>query len=198
MKLKTAKPLILASSSKIRAKILADANIEFSVISPLFNEDNEKKFLKFPPKKLAMFLATKKALSISEKHRNAFVIGCDQVCEFNKKEFSKSQNLENAIAQISEFNGNIHYQNNATVVAYDKKIIFKNFSRATLKMRNLTHQEIVNYVNLDQPIGCAGSYKYESLGKHLFENVKGDYFAILGLSIQPLINFFHQQKIINL
>lgn len=65
-------------------------------------------------------------------------------------------------------------------------------------MRNLTHQEIVNYVNLDQPIGCAGSYKYESLGKHLFENVKGDYFAILGLSIQPLINFFHQQKIINL
>jgi septum formation protein len=198
MKFKTTRPLILASSSKIRAKILADANIEFSVISPLFDEDNEKKFLKFPPKKLAMFLATKKALSISEKHRNSFVIGCDQVCEFNKKEFCKSQNLDNAISQLSEFNSNIHYQNNATVVAYDNKIIFKNFSRATLKMRNLTHQEIVNYVNLDQPIGCAGSYKYESLGKHLFENIKGDYFAILGLSIQPLINFFHQQKIINL
>jgi septum formation protein len=62
----------------------------------------------------------------------------------------------------------------------------------------MTAQEIENYVKTDQPVGCAGSYKYESLGKHLFKKVTGDYYAVLGLAIQPLLSFFHQNKIISL
>lgn len=150
------------------------------------------------PKKLAIFLASKKALSVSEKHPDSYVIGSDQVCEFNQKDISKSHNIQEAIEQLSTFNGQTHYQNNAVVVAYRGKIIFKNFTRVSLKMRQLTKQQIVDYVNFDKPIGCAGSYKYESLGQHLFEKIRGDYFAILGLSIQPLLNFFHSRKIINL
>jgi septum formation protein len=199
MKFKAIKPIILASSSLIRAKILADSYIDFIAISPFYDEDNEKKKLaKMSSKKLAMFLAIKKAQSVSEKYPDSYVIGCDQVCEFENQQFSKSQNLSQAIDQLTKFNGNIHYQNNATVIIFNGKIIYKNFSRVTLKMRKLTSSQIENYVNLDKPIGCAGSYKYESQGKHLFEKINGDYFAILGLSIQPLINFLHSQKIINL
>lgn len=199
MKFKAIKPIILASSSSIRAKILADAYIDFIAISPFYDEDNEKKKLaKMSSKKLALFLAIKKAQSVSEKYPDSYVIGCDQVCEFENQQFSKSQNLSQAIHQLKKFNGNIHYQNNATVIIFNGKIIYKNFSRVTLKMRKLTSSQIENYVNLDKPIGCAGSYKYESWGKHLFEKINGDYFAILGLSIQPLINFLHSQKIINL
>ena len=83
------------------------------------------------------------------------------------------------------------------VVAHKGKIIFTNFARVRLKMRKLSQQQIVDYVNFDQSFGCAGSYKYESLGKHLFERVEGDYYAILGLAIQPLLNFLHSKKIIN-
>lgn len=199
MKFNSTKPIILASSSKIRSRILNDSGIDFTAVSPFYDEDNEKKTLaKMSPKKLAMFLATKKAQSVSEKYPESYIIGCDQVCEFDKKEFSKSKSLSDAILQLNMFNGKIHYQNNACVVIFNQKVIFKNFSRVTLKMRKLSSKQIENYVNFDSPIGCAGSYKYESQGKHLFEKVQGDYFAILGLSIQPLINFLHSQKIINL
>ena len=189
-------PIILASTSKIRKKILEEVALNFKVIAPTFDEDKEKKKLKFPPKKLAIFLAQQKALSISEKFRDAYVIGSDQVCEFEEKEISKSKNAAEAIKQLTKFNGKIHFQNNAVVVALNGKIIFKNFSRVKLQMRKISAAEIKNYVETDQSWNCAGSYKYEGLGKHLFAKISGDYYSVLGLAIQPLLNFLHQKKII--
>ena len=149
-------------------------------------------------KKLAVFLATQKALSVSDKFKDVYVIGSDQVCEFDGREVSKSKDAKEALSQLKKFNGKKHFQNNATVVAFNGEIIFENFSRVELMMRNMSAKEIENYVKIDQPWGCAGSYKYESLGKHLFEKITGDYFSVLGLAIQPLISFFHQHKIIKL
>lgn len=191
--------LILASSSKIRKKILQEVGLEFEVMAPLYDEDEEKKTLKkMPAKKLAIFLAKEKALSISRKFKNAYVIGSDQVCEFEKKEVSKSKNSAEALAQLKKFNGKIHFQNNAVVIAFNGKIIFENFSRVELKMRKMSPAEIKKYVEFDQPWGCAGSYKYESLGKHLFEKISGDYFSVLGLAIQPLLRFLHDKKLIQI
>ena len=191
--------LILASTSQVRQKILTDSGLAFEVIAPLYDEDNEKKNLpKMTAKKLSLFLAKQKALSISEKFPKSYVIGSDQVCEFQKKEISKSKNAQEASAQLKKFNGKIHFQNNAVVIALAGKIIFENFSLVEMKMRKITDAEIECYVKLDKPWGCAGSYKYESLGKHLFEKISGDYFAVLGLSIQPLLTFLYRKKLISL
>lgn len=191
--------LILASTSQVRKKILTESALKFEVMAPLYDEDNEKKNLpKMSPKKLALFLAKQKALSISEKFPKAYVIGSDQVCEFQKKEISKSKNAKEALTQLKQFNGKIHFQNNAVVVALNGKIIFENFSRVTLQMRQMSEAEIERYVKLDKPWGCAGSYKYESLGKHLFEKISGDYFSVLGLAIQPLLAFFYRINSIKL
>lgn len=190
--------LILASTSKIRKKILEEVGLKFEVMAPLFDEDAGKKKVKLSPQKLAVYLAEQKALSISEKFPDAYVIGSDQVCEFEQKEISKSNNAPEALSQLKKFNGKIHYQNNAVAVALNGKIIFKKFSRVKLTMRKMTTSEIESYVNCDQPWGCAGSYKYESLGKHLFEKISGDYYSVLGLAIQPLLNFFHQKKLLKI
>lgn len=191
--------LILASTSQIRKKILSDVGLDFEIIKPIYDEDAEKKNLpKMSVKKLALFLAKQKAISISEKFPKAYVIASDQICEFEKKVISKSKNSEEASAQIKKFNGKTHFQNNAVVVALNGKIIFENFSRVELKMRKMSNFEIESYVKLDKPLGCAGSYKYESLGKHLFEKISGDYFSVLGLAIQPLLSFLYRNKIISL
>ncbi len=63
-------------------------------------------------------------------------------------------------------------------------------------MRKITQKEIETYVKNEQSWGCAGSYQYESLGKHLFSKVDGDYYSILGLSIQPVLSFLHEKKLI--
>lgn len=191
--------IILASSSKVRRQIMQNSGLNFEVIKPFYDEDGKKHLLpKMSCKKLALTLAKNKALSVSEKFSDSYVIGSDQVCEFEGKEIFKSNNASEAFLQLKKFNGKIHYQNNAVVVAFNGKIIFENFVRVKLEMRKNSVKEIENYIKLDKPWPCAGSYKYESLGKHLFKEISGDYFAILGLSIQPLISFFHQKKLISL
>jgi septum formation protein len=197
--LKTNKKIILASTSSIRKKILSETGINFVVEKPLYDEDEEKKFLpKMSCKKLSIFLASQKALSLSNIDSSAYIIGVDQVCEIDKKPINKSNNFDEAFSQLKKFNNNVHYQNNALIVVHNNKIIFKNFTKVSLKMRQLSDAEIITYINSDQPFGCAGSYKYESMGKHLFEKIAGDYYAVLGLSIQPLLFFLHSNNIISI
>ena len=64
-------------------------------------------------------------------------------------------------------------------------------------MHNLSDSEIANYVKYDNPVGCAGSYKFESKGKYLFSQVRS-YHTILGLDIVPILSFFYKNKLINL
>ena len=198
MLIDTREKIILASTSKIRQQLMAQSGVDFSIQKPFFNEDLEKsKYHNLKPQDLAIFLAKQKALSVSEKFIDCFVIGSDQVCEFEDYEISKSKNRQEAISQLQKFSGKIHFQNNSTVIAKNSQIIFENFSQAQLQMHELNLAQIEKYVDYDQSWGCAGSYKYESLGKCLFAEVKGDYFTILGLAIQPLLSFLYQQNIIS-
>ncbi len=193
------KKLILASTSAVRKNILQAAGLDFEAIAPDFDEEEGKKNnANLSIKDLAIFLACGKALSVSKMHPSAVVIGSDQICEFAGEGISKSKNASEAFAQLKKFSGGNHYQNNATVVAKNGKIIFKKFCRVQLKMRKISDAQINSYIEVDQPWGCAGSYKYESLGKHLFEKISGDYFSVLGLNLQQLLNFLHRKNYINI
>ena len=123
--------IILASSSQVRKKILNEVGLNFEVISPTCDEEALKKqFCKnkdYSIKNLAIFLASQKALSISAKYPNDYIIGSDQVCEFQGKEISKSNDAKEAISQLKKFSNKSHTQNNATVVAFNNKIIFPRF-----------------------------------------------------------------------
>ena len=188
--------IILASSSEIRKKILLDLGFKFDSIKPDFDEENAKeKISHFSIKKQALFLAKNKALSISKKYSDALVIGSDQICQLGKLSVSKSNNKKEAIEQLKKLSGKTHYQNNAVCIYLDGKEIFSHFEKAKLKMRKLSNSEIEIYVDADKSWGCAGSYKFESLGKHLFSEVDGNYEAILGMSIQPMLSFLYQKQL---
>ena len=196
--LKQKKNIILASTSSIRKKILEDAGIIFKTIAPEFDEEHYKSINpNLNPKELSMNLAENKALSISLKNPDSLVIGSDQVCSVENVIFNKSKNFEQAFQQLTELSNKTHTQNNSTVIALNKKIIFRKFSKVFLRMRKCENEELQKYIALDKPWGCAGSYKYESLGKHLFAKINGDYYSILGLNIQEILNFLHKRKYIN-
>lgn len=188
--------IILASSSAIRKKILSDLGFKFDAVKPDFDEEQAKEKIRhFSIKKQALFLAKNKALSISKKYPDALVIGSDQICQLGKSSISKSNNQKEAVEQLKKMNGKIHYQNNAVCLYFNGKEIFSHFEKAKLKMRKLSSDEIQTYVKIDESWGCAGSYKFESLGRHLFDKVDGNYEAILGMSIQPLLSFLYRKQL---
>ena len=190
--------LILASSSAARKYIMDNVGLKYIAISPEFDEEKAKKtisHLTIPNQ--AMQLAKGKALSISKLHPDALVIGSDQICELEGKAIDKSKDKADAIKQLKMLQGKTHIQNNALCLYQNSKLLFKNLSKARLTMRSLTQKEIESYVNLDQSWGCAGSYKFESYGKHLFEKVIGADNSIVGMNVLPMINFLHKQKLIS-
>ena len=198
-KIKQKFDLILASGSKSRRRILENLGLEFKIIVPDFDEERAKEkigHLDIPAR--ALFLAQGKARSVSQLHKNSLVIGSDQICQLGSATISKPKNKNEALEQLSKMSGKIHYQNNAVALFKNGEEIFSYNETATIKMRSLTAEEIAAYVELDNPVGCAGSYKIESLGRHLFENIKGDYACIYGLAIQPLLNYFYQHQLIQL
>jgi septum formation protein len=198
-------PIVLASSSAVRKKILAESFIPFIVDIPEFDEEQAKQKLvqkftnntKINIKKIALELAIGKAKSLSKKYPNQLIIGSDQICEFKGNIINKSNSAKEAINQLQMMSNDLHLQHNAVVITLNNKVIFKNSNISKMWLRHLSFEQIKSYVDIDKPWGCAGSYKYESLGKHLFKKVEGDYYSILGLAIQPVIAFLYQQKLLN-
>lgn len=190
--------IILASTSPVRKKILEECALNFRAVAPFFDEDEAKKSVKnLDCKKKSLFLAKGKALSVSEKFPQSYVIGSDQICELEGKEMSKSKDKQEAFKQLKLLNGKIHYQNNAVAIYKNSKLVFKNYSKVKLQMRKLTDDEIKAYIELDDAFFTAGSYKFESFGKHLFQNFSGNYHAILGLNAVSILNYFFSQKLIS-
>lgn len=190
--------IILASNSSARKLIMDDVGLKYQAVSPKFEEDVEKYNINLSSSNLALYLATHKAMSLAIDYYNSYIIGSDQLCLLEGKEIFKSNTQNQAISQLKKLRNETHTQNNATVIIHQNKIVFKNISTAKLTMHDLTDKEIARYVEYDDPVGCAGSYKFESCGKYLFSQVNGSYHTILGLDIVPILSFFYKNKLINL
>ena len=195
--LKSNFPIILASNSESRLKILQETGIDFIQLKSNIDESLVKEKYK---KKNANFIATKlaeaKAFFISSKNRNSYVIGADQICISKGKIFSKPKNKKKAIEQLSELNGKTHKLISAFSICYDNQVVYSYVEEVKLKMRKLSKKTIEDYVEVDLPINSCGSYRFEANGKYLFSDVVGNTSTILGLPILPLIKILFKKKII--
>lgn len=182
---------ILASGSKIRRKILSDHGINFRVQKSQINEEELKKnILDLPFDERVIKLASAKAKKVSEINPEKYVVGADQMCVCNDRVFNKPGNIENAINNLKLLAGNTHYQYSGISIFLDGKSIWNFCDKATLTMKELSDEEIMDYVLEDEPYECCGSYKYESLGADLFLKVKGSEYTIQGLAFLPLKSVF--------
>ena len=185
--------IILASTSPIRKQMLSQAGISFDVIAPLCDEDSikqQKKHLKLGD--LALELAKEKAKSISINHRDSYVIGSDQICEFEGNSISKSIDALDAFECLQRLAGKTHSQNNGTCIYKNGVCVYEFKDKATLTMKPLTDKQILDYVNKDKPIGCAGSYKFELNGKDLFEKIEGNAECIQGFGLTKVVDFLRE------
>ncbi|MEZ9199118.1 nucleoside triphosphate pyrophosphatase [Shewanella sp. 10N.286.54.B9] len=188
------KPLILASTSPFRKQLLEKLNLPFSCCSPEVDEtplENES------PADLVLRLAKLKAAAGADKYSEGIVIGSDQVAVINNKIIGKPLNRETAIEQLSQSSGQaitfytglaVHNVKNGNVEAIVEPYI--------VHFRTLSQQAISNYVDIEQPFYCAGSFKCEGLGIALFEQLEGkDPNTLIGLPLISLIDLLHRQGV---
>lgn len=195
----TVNKIILASNSETRKSMLEKTGIRFTQIKSSIDEEGLKKNNpELNAKELGLLLASEKAIQVSEGQAHAYVIGADQVCEFNSEFLDKPGSIENCIKHLSLLSGKTHFQNCATVIAHNGKIIWQHHALAKLTMRKLSQDEIRAYVELEQPINSCGSYMFEKHGKHLFNSVEGSDDIILGLAIVELLAELYRLNIIEL
>jgi septum formation protein len=192
-------PLILASQSRARKMLLANAGIEFEALPADIDERavQENSGLSAPAE-IASLLAREKALFVSSQRPRRFVVGADQTLALGDRLFSKPGGRDQAAEQLRALAGRVHELHSAVAVAQDGKILFADTSVARMSMRPLREDGINAY--LDQAgeavTTSVGAYQLEGLGVHLFERIDGDHFTILGLPLLSLLAFLRSEKLL--
>ena len=195
-------PLILASGSKSRARVLEAAGLAFIVEPPGLDEAVMRQAVggkgSLSPHDMAEVLARAKAEAVSDLAPKAYVIGGDQVLALGDTIFPKPDSMEAARRQLLDLSGRTHKLHTAVAVATDGETIWAETTIATLSMRKLSPEFIGRYLAAagEEVLGSVGAYQLESLGVQLFEKIDGDYFSILGLPLIPLLDTLRREGVI--
>jgi septum formation protein len=192
-------PLILASQSRARQMLLANAGIQFEAVPADIDERAVQKDSGLSaPGEIANLLARDKALWVASRRPGRLVVGADQTLALGSRLFSKPTGRAAAAEQLRVLAGKRHELHSAFAVARDGKILFADVSIARMTMRRLGESEIEAY--LDQAgeavTTSVGAYQLERLGVHLFERIEGDHFTILGLPLLPLLAFLRSERLL--
>lgn len=184
--------IVLASTSLYRKKLMEQLHVPFIAVSPLADEEQLKRTSTVSTPDLPLFLAQKKAESLIGLYPNSTLIGSDQMCLLPSGPLSKPGNRDRAIEQLLKMENKAHTLITALSV-YHSGQWFHHVDTTTLFMKSLSQEQIVRYVDLDNPIDCAGSYKMESLGIALFDKIETqDHTAIVGLPLLGLTTILNR------
>jgi septum formation protein len=192
-------PLILASGSRSRARILEAAGLAFIVEPPGLDESAMRQAVSgerlLDPHDVAEVLARAKAEAVSDLAPKAYVIGGDQVLALGDTILSKPDSMEAARRQLLDLSGRTHTLHTAVAVASGGETLWAETTVATLTMRKLSPEFIGRYLAAagDEVLSSVGAYQLESLGVQLFEKIEGDFFSILGLPLIPLLDTLRRE-----
>jgi septum formation protein len=193
-------PLILASQSRSRQTLLADAGINFEAVPAEIDERAVQQASNLTaPAAIARLLAREKSLAVSAVMPGRLVVGADQTLALGSRLFSKPVGRAQASEQLRALAGGTHELHSGVAVARDGKILFADVTSARMTMRKLGEAEIDAYLDEAGEVvtSSVGAYQLEGLGVHLFERIEGDHFTILGLPLLPLLAFLRSERLLS-
>ncbi len=181
------KKLTLASQSKIRAQVLTGAGLPFNVQVSGVDEDALKQNHQGDGENLALALAAEKAKAVKT---DGLIIGADQILECDGRLFDKPRDMQEARANLQIFRGKQHYLVGGVVLVENGDIIWQHSGRVCLTMRAFSDEFLDAYLATagEKILSSVGCYQLEGLGAHLFSEIDGDYFSILGLPLLPVLD----------
>ena len=192
-----AQPLVLASKSGVRAKILQAAGLPVEIKPADIDERTvEARGGAKAPGDAALLLAREKACAVAALMPGRLVLGADQTLALGSGRFSKPADRAGAREQLKTLAGKTHELHAAIAVVRDGDVLFSHVDAARLTMRAFSDGFLERYLDTagDAATKSVGGYQLEVAGIHLFERVEGDYFTILGLPLVPLLHFLRRGK----
>jgi septum formation protein len=193
--------LILASQSRARQMLLADAGLTFETVPAEIDERAIQQASGLSaPVDVAALLAREKSLFVSTRRSGRYVIGADQTLALGTRLLSKPASRAQAAEQLHALAGETHELYSAVAVARDGKILFEKVAIARMTMRPLIETEIDAYLDAAGAAvtSSVGAYQLEGLGVHLFDRIEGDHFTILGMPLLPLLAFLRSERLLRI
>lgn len=176
------KIVILASKSPRRKELLRLLCEDFEIFPSNSEEiipDNVQ------PHYVAEFLASAKCREVVESKSADLVIGCDTIVLLGDKILGKPKNHQEAREMLSILSGKTHEVVSGTAFYCGGKM--HSFSELTkVTFRNLTENDVEEYLNTGEPFDKAGAYGIQGYGSLLVKKIEGDYFNVVGLPVSTL------------
>lgn len=187
-------PLILASSSTIRKRVLAKIGIKFTAIAPNIDESP---LPEEAPEALVQRLSEEKARKVAHQYSNHLIIGSDQVAVVNNEIVGKPSNRAQAIKQLEAASGRtVSLYTGVALLNSGTGRIQVDVLPYRVQFRKLTRAVIENYIDRDQPYDCGGSLRSEGLGIALLSKFEGeDPNILLGLPLIRLIDMLAEESV---
>ena len=191
-----ANPLVLASGSAIRRKLIEAAGIPVVACPADLDERGlEAQIASETPSTIAALLAREKASAVERLQRGRLILAADQTLALGSERFSKPADRPAARAQLRALSGKTHELHSAIVFMQNAMVLFEHVGIARLTMRTLSDRFLDEYLDAVGSAASAsvGAYQLEGVGIQLFERVEGDFFTILGLPLIPALDFLRRR-----
>jgi|TARA_B110000438_G_scaffold302516_1_gene360422 septum formation protein len=175
--------IILGSSSIYRKDLLDRILDTYEIISPKIDENNYNSLC---AQKHSQQIALKKIAYIAESKIDSIIICADQIGEIGNKTLTKPTSRKNALNQLINYSNKKAFFYTSTVIFDQKnKQHYKYTDKTIVYFDKITHSLAEAYLEKDNPMDCAGSFKVECSGSVLFNRIETiDPTALIGL---PLI-----------
>lgn len=183
--------LVLASGSPRRREILTQIGIPFRVVVSGEDENpTSDNPLDFPEENAKI-----KALSVSRKEKDAYVLGFDTLVFLDGVPLGKPQNADMALEMLKKLNNRGHKVVTGVAVARNGSILGSSREETEVFFRNNSLQELQDYVNSKDPMDKAGAYGIQTQGARLIKSVNGCYYNVVGLPVSCTLNLLGEVKV---
>ncbi len=184
-KIRNSTTIILASASPRRREILEKAGLKFQVDASDYEEEMVSDLT---PHQLARFLSREKAEAVARKYKNALIIAADTFIVFKGKIFGKPLTGTEAKRMLKTLSGKSHSViTGFTIMDTDGNKRLSRSVETRVYFKKMTMREIESYVKSGEPLDKAGAYAIQGLGAVIVKKIEGDYFNVMGLPLNALM-----------
>jgi septum formation protein len=172
--------LILASSSPRRQELLRRAGIPFQAHAADINEDliaGER------PNEFATRLALEKAQAVATRYPQRYILGADTIVVVDGEVLGKPKDHADATRMLRLLSGRGHEVTTAVSLIAPSARTDTRACTTKVYFRELTEEEIRQYVAGGEPMDKAGAYAIQGGASRWTDRIEGELSNVVGLPL---------------